>query len=568
MGSDDSGRGSIAFFGTYRPPVPLDIYSCPADPPPSSREDEHHLTDGVSYNQNGRAIPAAALKELLTFLGKKNPALAAECGATPDDAEQGRVAGLVFVSERDKGLETLHVALVRPKGEGGAVKVLSLGDVYGAGTFGGSRMEDSGCVAGGFKVGARAVGHSLVYVSTKEPVTRRRTPWTVVYRTNLADGKTERLTPPGQYDNNLSAPNKSFDKMHSPHTDVGLFRVSGVFPTISKDGAKLAFVDNEFKAVWLADTQGLRVVYEKRGSNSVFSTAWNQNPDKDTLYVCVGPSFSAAKPLEIYAISNVSGPSAGRKVQRLTAGNFNNAFPSSNAQGDKFVFRSTRDGGKDKFHKNLYIMEDAEEGEFGQGTVTRLTDGPWTDTHCSWSPKGDWVVFSSTREMPASAPGMAFLDAGYFAVYLVKVSDPTVVVRVVQSSATLAGHVNHPIFSPDMRSIVFASDLAAVSNEPISMPVFLHSVRPYGDILSVDLRDTDDITKNKDIQEFHRITHSRYEYSTPTWTKFATDDPNEQWNMLAAKGSTPFRPACPYMYPDGGEGWHMAGHLTIPKRCC
>ncbi|VAH99984.1 unnamed protein product [Triticum turgidum subsp. durum] len=732
MGSDDSGRGSIAFFGTYRPPVPLDIYSCPADPPPSSREDEHHLTDGVSYNQNGRAIPAAALKELLTFLGKKNPALAAECGATPDDAEQGRVAGLVFVSERDKGLETLHVALVRPKGEGGAVKVLSLGDVYGAGTFGGSRMEDSGCVAGGFKVGARAVGHSLVYVSTKEPVTRRRTPWTVVYRTNLADGKTERLTPPGQYDvspavspsgkmvavanfrgnkwtgeierlntdiavmnvdrtaqgglrrrilirdggwptwgsdnviffhrgtgesptnwavfrydmatketvrvtpeaidamtpaaisetrvavaairqksrqaarradqpedqaerrplqpfrgrrrqphrlpsgqnrrsrhwDNLSAPNKSFDKMHSPHTDVGLFRVSGVFPTISKDGAKLAFVDNEFKAVWLADTQGLRVVYEKRGSNSVFSTAWNQNPDKDTLYVCVGPSFSAAKPLEIYAISNVSGPSAGRKVQRLTAGNFNNAFPSSNAQGDKFVFRSTRDGGKDKFHKNLYIMEDAEEGEFGQGTVTRLTDGPWTDTHCSWSPKGDWVVFSSTREMPASAPGMAFLDAGYFAVYLVKVSDPTVVVRVVQSSATLAGHVNHPIFSPDMRSIVFASDLAAVSNEPISMPVFLHSVRPYGDILSVDLRDTDDITKNKDIQEFHRITHSRYEYSTPTWTKFATDDPNEQWNMLAAKGSTPFRPACPYMYPDGGEGWHMAGHLTIPKRCC
>jgi Tol biopolymer transport system component len=307
---------------------------------------------------------------------------------------------------------------------------------------------------------------------------------------------------------------------------------------------------------------------QKRGSNSVFSTAWNQNPDKDTLYLCVGPSFSAAKPLEIYAISNASGPSASRKVQRLTNGGFNNAFPSSNAEGDKFVFRSTRDGGRDKFHKNLYVMEDAEDGEFGQGTVTRLTSGPWTDTHCNWSPRGDWIVFSSTREMPASAPEKAFLDAGFFAVYMVSASDPTVVVRVVQSSATLAGHVNHPVFSPDMRSIVFTSDLAAVSNEPISMPVFLHSVRPYGDILSVDLRDTDDISKNKDIQEFHRITHSRYEYSTPTWTKFATDDPNEQWNMLTAKGSSTFRPACPYMYPDGGEGWHMAGHLTIPKRCC
>jgi Tol biopolymer transport system component len=192
-------RGSIAFFGTYRPPVPLDIYSCPTDPPPSSREDELHLTDGVSYNQNGRAIPAAALKELLTFLGKKNPKLAAECGATPDDADKGRVAGLVFVSERDSGLETLHVALVRSDGKTVA-KVLRLADFYGADIFGGARLEDSGCIAGGFKAGVRAVGHSLVYVSTKEPVTKRRTPWTVVYKTNLADGKTERLTPPGQYD--------------------------------------------------------------------------------------------------------------------------------------------------------------------------------------------------------------------------------------------------------------------------------------------------------------------------------------------------------------------------------
>ncbi|KAM0923557.1 hypothetical protein ACQ4PT_005458 [Festuca glaucescens] len=161
--------------------------------------------------------------------------------------------------------------------------------------------------------------------------------------------------------------------------------------------------------------------------------------------------------------------------------------------------------------------------------------------------------------MPASALEKAFPDAGFFALYMVTASDPKV---VVQSSATVAGHVNHPMFSPDMRSIVFTSDLAAISNEPISMPVFLHSVRPYGDILSVDLRDTEDIAKNKGIQEFHGITHSRYEYSTPTWTKFATDNPTEQSN-----GSATFRPACPYMYPDGGEGWHMAGHLTISKIC-
>lgn len=53
-----------------------------------------------------------------------------------------------------------------------------------------------------------------------------------------------------------------FHKLDSPHQDVGLFRVSGVFPTFSADGSKLAFVDNEFKAVWVADSKGLRIVYE------------------------------------------------------------------------------------------------------------------------------------------------------------------------------------------------------------------------------------------------------------------------------------------------------------------
>ena len=57
---------------------------------------------------------------------------------------------------------------------------------------------------------------------------------------------------------------RHFLKVQSPHEDVGVFRVSGVFPTFSKDGSKLAFVDNEFKAVWLADSKGLRVVFEVR----------------------------------------------------------------------------------------------------------------------------------------------------------------------------------------------------------------------------------------------------------------------------------------------------------------
>jgi hypothetical protein len=106
---------------------------------------------------------------------------------------------LIFVSERENGLETLQIALHfndnLPK-----VKVFSLADIYGTDSFKGVRMEDSGCIAGGYKVGNRStIDHFLVYVSTKEPVQDRRCPWTVVYKTNLRTGETERLTPPGLF---------------------------------------------------------------------------------------------------------------------------------------------------------------------------------------------------------------------------------------------------------------------------------------------------------------------------------------------------------------------------------
>lgn len=49
---------------------------------------------------------------------------------------------------------------------------------------------------------------------------------------------------------------KRFHKVNSPQQDVGLFRLSGAFPTFSKDGKKLAYVGNDFKDVWLVDVEG------------------------------------------------------------------------------------------------------------------------------------------------------------------------------------------------------------------------------------------------------------------------------------------------------------------------
>uniref|UniRef100_J3LN71 Uncharacterized protein n=1 Tax=Oryza brachyantha TaxID=4533 RepID=J3LN71_ORYBR len=96
-------RGSIAFFASYRPPLALDIFCCPA--PPSRPQDELHLTDGDSYNYNCRPIPPAALKTIVERLGVSRG------DAVEDDIDSGRITGLVFVSDRERNLETLHIAL-------------------------------------------------------------------------------------------------------------------------------------------------------------------------------------------------------------------------------------------------------------------------------------------------------------------------------------------------------------------------------------------------------------------------------------------------------------------------
>ncbi|KAJ6807793.1 uncharacterized protein M6B38_171825 [Iris pallida] len=337
---------------------------------------------------------------------------------------------------------------------------------------------------------------------------------------------------------------RRFQKLESPHPEVGLYRAWGVFPTFNKDGSKVAFVDNDFASVWVADTKGQsspRVVYRK-DADSVFSPVWSQNPEKDTIYVCKGHSFKAEERLDICALVNVSDPSRP-PLLRLIADGSNNAFPSTNPDGTKLVFRSTRDGGKER-HKNLYIMMDADSPD---SEIRRLTEGAWTDTQCQWSPSGDWIVFSSNRDKPDGAPELDNgLDPGYFAVFMAKWDDPSVVVRVITSANDVAGHVNHPFFSPDGKSLVVTADLAAVSADPMSLPVFVHSVRPYGDIFTVDV-DPRDIRKNADVKDFRRLTHSRYENSTGTWSTMPPareEDSDTAWTLKLLKKSG-FSSACP-----------------------
>lgn len=43
---------------------------------------------------------------------------------------------------------------------------------------------------------------------------------------------------------------------------------------------------------------------------------------------------------------------------------------------------------------------DAKDGE--AGGIRRLTEGPWSDTMCNWSPDDEWIAFASDRHAPGS----------------------------------------------------------------------------------------------------------------------------------------------------------------------
>lgn len=312
----------------------------------------------------------------------------------------------------------------------------------------------------------------------------------------------------------LESEHDAFQRVSSPYPDVELFRVSGVFPTISKDGTKLALVDSDLKAVWLADDKGLRIVYEM-DNPAILSLAWNQDPHKDILYLCIEDSTDDA--VSICALQDVS--ISGGYLQVLTKGRHNDAFPSTNPDGTKLVFRSTR-AWPDHKYKNLYLM-DAIMGEYGFESK-QLTRGECVDTQCQWSPKGDYIVFLSNRDKPGcSQKHERELHPICYNVFLLsniaEGEDPVVTIVIPND---VAGHVDRPFFSPDGKSIAVAVDIAAVSADPVSLLPLCISRHEDIFVIDIDQVDPDPDDPYKNFRK--RITHSRYGSSVGAWTLLST----------------------------------------------
>ncbi|KAJ4965458.1 hypothetical protein NE237_017307 [Protea cynaroides] len=272
-----------------------------------------------------------------------------------------------------------------------------------------------------------------------------------------------------------------FENLETPLKDLSLFRIDGSFPSFSPDGERIAYVG--FPGVYVVnrDGSGKRQVFP----GMAFSTGWDWKL-RGVIYTSVGPTFAEESTgVDIVSIAvDEDGDAGYPPYKKLTVGGKNNAFPSASPDGKWVVFRSGRSG-----HKNLYVM-DALEGE--KGGLRRLSEGKWTDTMCNWSPDGEWIAFASDRDNPGG---------GSFSIFFIH-PNGTGLKKVVHSSE--AGRTNHPWFSPDGKSLVFASDYAAVSAEPISNP---HHYQPYGDIF----------TAKVDGSDIRRLTHNSYEDGTPAW---------------------------------------------------
>ncbi|CAN6297115.1 unnamed protein product [Urochloa humidicola] len=279
-----------------------------------------------------------------------------------------------------------------------------------------------------------------------------------------------------------------------------LFRVDGSYPSFSHDGKRIAFVGLPGLFVVNADGSG---GHRKILSDNAFATAWDWKR-KDVIYTSVGPDFASVM-TEVDVVAVTLGDGDSISIKRLTAGSANNAFPSASPDGKWVVFRSGRSG-----HKNLYIM-DAKDGE--AGGIRRLTEGAWTDTMCNWSPDGEWIAFASDRQDPGR---------GSFAIYTVH-PNGSALRRVVHSGD--GGVTTHPWFSPDSKKLVFTSEYAGVSAEPVSNP---HLYQP-GEIFTVNI----------DGSGVRRLTHDSFEDGTPSWAPYDLE-PKDVGEALQASEACAF----------------------------
>lgn len=271
----------------------------------------------------------------------------------------------------------------------------------------------------------------------------------------------------------IDSPTPSAQEQPSRTSGFRLLRIDGAFPSFSPTGESLVFTDN-FRALVRIDIDGSNrcEIYTDPRSQS-FTPAWS--PLGNMIAFTKGRIFAGQRTNnEIYLVDANGCSGEEEEARNLTHHPANDGLASWSPDGQRLVFRSTRDG-----NKELYVISTDSTG------LTRLTTSPGTDTFPHWSPLGDRIVFASNR-------------SGDFEIYSVK-PDGSDLKRLTRSP----GIDMHPVWSPDGKWICFASARGGFKDEhPLT-----GNPQPYGDLYLM----------RPDGSQVQPLTDDQFEDGTPAW---------------------------------------------------